>query len=136
MTTLAHLERRSAISAAVIAGLGLLLYVAIIVLEGENDVFRVALIAGILATAAASSWAGTFAVSPRARSFMLSAAAGILLVMGYLALFSIGLVFLIAGVPAVVAAFGELSRSGRNGSALLGFGVGVSLALVPMMVPA
>jgi Ca2+/Na+ antiporter len=70
--------------AAVLAGAVTLACVGIILVQGEEDVGRVVLVASTIAGAAIASWAGSVADHTRARSSLLGAAAGALLGLGLL----------------------------------------------------
>jgi hypothetical protein len=122
--------------AAVLAGAVTLGYVGIILVQGEEDVGRVVLVASTIAGAAIASWAGSVVDNTRARSFLLGAAGGALLGLGYLALFSIGIFLVLAGLVAAIGAFPEGVRSGQIGWAVAGFVVGLAVALGPLLLTA
>jgi hypothetical protein len=122
--------------AAVLAGAVTLVYVGIILIQGEEDVGRVVLVASTIAGGALASWAGSVVDHTRARSSLLGAAAGALLGLGYLALFSIGILLALAGVVAGTGAFREGVRSGTVGWAVAGFVVGLAVALGPFLLTA
>jgi hypothetical protein len=125
---------RAGAIAAVLAGAVTLGYVGIILVQGEEDVGQVVLAASTIAGAAIAAWAGSVVDNPRARSSLLGAAAGALLGLGYLALFSIGIFLLVAGVVAAIAAFPGSVRSGQIGWVAAGFVLGLALALVPLLL--
>ncbi|HKX24805.1 MAG TPA: hypothetical protein VJP08_00670 [Actinomycetota bacterium] len=122
--------------AAVLAGAVTLGYVGLILVQGEQDVGRVVLVACTIASAGIASWAGSVVDKTRARSSLLGAAAGALLGLGYLALFSIGLLLVLAGLVAAIGAFRESVRSGQIGWAAGGFVVGLAVALGPLLLTA
>jgi hypothetical protein len=130
-----RVNRAGAIAAA-LAGAVTLGYVGLILVQGEEDVGHVVLVASTIAGAATAAWAGSVVDNPRARSSLLGAAAGALLGLGYLALFSIGIFLVLAGVVAAIAAFPESVRSGQIGWALMGFVLGLAVALVPLLLVA
>jgi hypothetical protein len=102
---------------------------------GASDMFEVALVAGIIAAAAVAAWQGSLVGDPAVRSALLWAATMLLLVLGVLALLSIGLLLLVAGATAAVSATAEVMRSRRVVPALLGGAIGVAGAFVPLIVP-
>jgi hypothetical protein len=102
---------------------------------GASDMFEVALVAGIIAAAAVAAWQGSVVGDPAVRSALLWAATMLLLVLGVLALLSIGLLLLVAGGTAAVGATAEVLRSRRVVPALLGGAIGVAGAFVPLIVP-
>ena len=122
--------------AAILAGAVTLGYVGIILVQGEEDVGRVVLVASTIAGAAIAAWTGSVVDNTRARSSLLGAAAGALLGLGYLALFSIGIFLVLAGLVAAIGAFREGVRSGQIGWAAGGFVVGLAVALGPLLLVA
>jgi hypothetical protein len=92
-------------------------------------------VAGIIAAAAVAAWQGSLVGDPAVRSALLWAATMLLLVLGVLALLSIGLLLLVAGATAAVSATAEVMRSRRVVPALLGGAIGVAGAFVPLIVP-
>jgi hypothetical protein len=122
--------------AAVLAGAVTLAYVGVILVQGEEDVGQVVLAASTIAGAAIAAWAGSVVDNPRARSSLLGTATGALLGLGYLALFSIGIFLVAAGLVAAIAAVPDSARSGQIGWAVAGFILGLAVALVPLLLVA
>ncbi len=91
-----------AMSAAVIVGLTTVLYVAIMVSQDEGEVARVGYVVVLLATAIAGVIGSIFFDDLATRGAAAGFAAGVLISLGTLALLSIGLLLLIAGVLMVV----------------------------------
>jgi hypothetical protein len=86
----------------------------------------------MLAAAATGAAFGSFAGGRRSAGY-LGLAAGILLVTGYLALFSIGLILVVAGAIAAIGSVGEARATGTWGAAGLAFLAGAVVALVPLL---
>jgi hypothetical protein len=127
--------RALGLTVAVLAGATVLGYLAMIAAEsGPNEWVRVALVAATIAGAAVAAWIGSVATGPRLRSAALAAAAGVLLALGYLALFSIGLVLVFIGLLATGAAIAEARAVRATGPATLGFVAGAAVALVPLFI--
>lgn len=122
---------------AFLAGIITIGYLALIASQGhEDDLVRVALVATTIAGAGGAAWVGGAVGDGRIRAAALGLATGILLGLGYLALFSIGIFLVVAGVLAAVASSIEVSRSGHAEHAVLGFDVGVGSVLLPFLLAA
>ena len=114
--------RRAPLTALVAGAIALgmdVLYVVILSSEGEGDLYsaRVELIVASLAASAAVALGGWFVREPRLRLGLLTAASFTLLGWGFLALFSIGLPVLVAGVLLLVStsrAADDLSTTERS----------------------
>jgi hypothetical protein len=100
--------------AATVAGILLaaidVLYLVVIASEGEGELTssRVLFVAGSLGAAAAAALAGAWTRSQARRGLLLSLAAAAVLGWGLLAVFSIGILLVLAGIPLAVAAIGSL----------------------------
>jgi hypothetical protein len=128
---------RLGITAAVLAAASLIGYLGLIAAEGgPNDMGRVLLVASTIAVAAAAAWLGSVAGTGTTRAGALGGAAGILLGLGYLALFSIGLILIAAGLIALGAAGGEAVRWRRSAPAILGLVLGFVAVLGPFFLSA
>lgn len=95
-------QRGFTLAAAAIIGATTVLYVSVIVSQGDVQVARVGFVVLLLLTALASVIGTMTLGDPAARGAAGFAAAGLLLSMGYLALFSVGLLLLVAGILMVV----------------------------------
>lgn len=103
MTDESVVRRRGlAIAVATIVGATTVLYAALVVGQGEREVGRVALVLLLFLAALASVVGAMRFDDADVRGISGSAAAGVLLSMGYLALFSVGLPLLVAGMLMVV----------------------------------
>jgi hypothetical protein len=127
-----------AMSAAVIVGLTTVLYVAIMVSQDEGEFARVGFVVVLLATAIAgvvgSMTFGDLATRGAAAGF----AAGVLISLGTLALLSIGLLLLIAGVLMVLwltRTQEERRASGGRGRTVAACVVGAVLPLALLFQP-
>jgi hypothetical protein len=105
------------LATAVIVGATTVLYVALIVSQGEVEVGRVAFVVLLLLTALACVIATLTIDNVAARGVAGFAAAGLLLSMGYLALFSVGLPLMVAGV--LMVAWLVRTSAQRRGSGWL-----------------
>jgi hypothetical protein len=95
---------RLGLSAMAIAAVTDVGYLVIIVAQGDpSDVARVAFVALAICTAAVCAGVGATRARAIDRLTWLGAATGMLLVLGYLGLFSIGLPLFVAGVLAAIA---------------------------------
>jgi hypothetical protein len=123
------------ITAAVLAAATLVGYLGLILAEGSsNDWGRVLLTSSTIAVAAAGAWIGSVAATGAARAGALGGAAGILLGLGYLALFSIGLILIVTGLIALGAAGAEAVRWRRLRHAILGLFLGIAVVLGPFFL--
>ena len=89
------------------------------------------LVASTIAVAAAAAWVDSVAGTGATRVGALGGTAGILLALGYLALFSIGLILIVTGLIAAAAAAPEAVRWRRWANAILGLVVGIAAVLGP-----
>jgi hypothetical protein len=122
---------------AVLAGATCIGYLGLIVNQGfEDDWGRVALVAATIAVAAATATLGAFAHREPLRTTWLAGAAGVLMTLGYLALFSIGLLLVVCGVLAAGAAIAEVRAFRTAGIAFVSFLLGVSVVVVPLFLSA
>ena len=97
------------------------LYLVVIGLQGNVDTRRVASVLIMLAACALLAMYASWASSARVRSVVFAIAAGALFGLGWLGIFSIGLLLIAAGVLLLVAASRALAadRSGSVGIAVL-----------------
>jgi hypothetical protein len=121
------------VAAGLTVGTGVLLVVLLSSEPGPDLTSRTVLVGAVLAAAAAAAVFGSFARVGRVAAGCLGLAAGILLVTGYLALFSIGLLLVAASVLAAIGAVGEARTTGTWGAAGLAFLAGALAALVPLL---
>jgi hypothetical protein len=122
---------------AVLAGATCIGYVGLIVNQGfEDDWGRVALVAVTIVVAGAAAAFGAFAHREYLRTAWLAGAAGVLMTLGYLALFSIGLVLVVCGLLAAGAAIAEVRAFRTAGIAFLSFLLGGSAVLVQLFLSA
>jgi hypothetical protein len=120
---------------AILAGATCVGYLGLIANQGfQTDWGRVALVAATIASAAAAAGVGAVAAREQVRTSVLAAAAGVLMTLGYLALFSIGLFLFVWGLLAAGAAIAEVRAVRTAGTALLAFLIGVAVALVPLFL--
>jgi hypothetical protein len=122
MTPLADDDGRrggiAAFGAAVVVGATIALYLVIIVAQSERRWPRVALVLVLFAAALGCAVGASALRGAQARALAAAGGAGLLLSMGYLALFSVGLLLLIAGVMLVV--WLARTRAERRGSSPAG----------------
>jgi hypothetical protein len=121
---------------AILAGATAVGYVGFIVNQGIGapDWARVALVAATIITAAGAAGVGALSARPYLRTSGLAAAAGILMTLGVLALFSIGLLLFVCGLLAAGAAIAEVRALRTAGIAFLSFLLGAGLVLVPLFL--
>jgi len=117
------------LAGSVVAGATTVLYLAIIRSQGDQSV------------AAATPWAVTFSIcailgvlascveSSRSRSLLFAATAGTMLGVGFLAVFSIGMLLILAGALFALAA-SRAATSGRPGDAVMPWVVGAAACVV------
>jgi hypothetical protein len=123
------------IAAALLTAASLVGYLGLIAAEsGPNDWGRVLLVTLTIAVAAAAAWVGSVAGSGATRTGTFGGAGGILLGMGYLALFSIGLILIVTGLLALGAAAAEAVRWQRWAHAIVGLVLGIAAVLGPFFV--
>lgn len=126
------LTRKAGLAAAAIAGATSIAYVIIIVAQGEADVGAVILVVAMMSGAAIAAAVGASTPEITRRRMSLGAASGLLLSLGALAIFSIGLLLLVAGLAATVAWVRSMAGGGGGVlAAVLAFLVG---ALVPFVL--
>ncbi|HVL26544.1 MAG TPA: hypothetical protein VM390_00235 [Acidimicrobiales bacterium] len=102
----------AAIAAAVVAAVMLVVYLVIAASEGDNPWAGVGLFAAILTVAAVSAAVGALLPYGARRTALLSVAALLLVGVGVLGIFTIGLPLLVAGL----CAFGAAAFSAGRGS--------------------
>jgi magnesium-transporting ATPase (P-type) len=111
-----------------------LLYLVIINSQGNVDTRRVTVWVVTLALCASLGTAASWSRQPRARSIILATTAGALLGLGFLGIFSIGLLLVAAGVLLSVATVKTVTED-RSGSMLLPFLLGaIAFAGAPMLL--
>jgi hypothetical protein len=96
------LTRTAGLAAAAIAGATSIAYVIIIVAQGEPDADRVILVLAMILGAAIAAAVGGSTANVSMKNVLLGGASGGLLSLGYLALFSLGLLLLVAGVVSTI----------------------------------
>jgi hypothetical protein len=97
-----HRGRSIAVAAGVLAGLTLVLYGAVISQQSTRDMVRVGLVVALLLAAVAGVIVAVGAASAEMRAGAGTVAAGLLLSLGVLGMFSVGLPLFVAGVLMVV----------------------------------
>jgi hypothetical protein len=115
------LTRKAGLAAAAIAGATSIVYVIIIVAQGEADVGRVILVLAMILGAAMAAAVGGSTANSTMKSVLLGGASGGLLSLGYLGLFSIGLLLLVAGAVSTIGwtrAMGAVGAEARLWSVL------------------
>ena len=128
--------RGLALASATIVGITIVLYVLIIVEQGGHEVGRVAFVVLVFLAALALLIATMSFRDAPARGISGAAAAGLLLSIGFLAIFSVGLPLLLAGVLMVawlVRTHGERRESGwlpSIGAFILGAVIPWSIAVL------
>lgn len=88
--------RRSGTTSAVVALIGLIVYLTVITAEGNNDLVIVSLFAVVMASGGATAALGSRSTDNRVAQRWLRVAAVLLGVIGVLGLFSIGIFFIAA----------------------------------------
>lgn len=121
--------------AAAIAGATAIVYIVVIVGQGEAEVGRVILVLAMILTGAVAAAVGGSAADPSVERLLLGGASGLLLSLGFLGLFSIGLLLLIAGIVSTIAWVRAMAAGGaaRGWSALTFLG-GVALPWVILLL--
>jgi hypothetical protein len=110
------------------------LYLVVIDSQGNVDTRRVTVWVVALVTCASLGTVASWSRPPRARSMILAATAGALLGLGFLGIFSIGLLLVAAGVLLSVAAMNAVAED-RSGSLLVPSVLGaVAFAGAPALV--
>ena len=109
---LAQTSRTLAIISGALALVAAALYVALIA-AADDPVENYGIVAAVVAAIAGAGFAalaGGLAASPRTASRLLGLAGAVLVIVGVLAIFSIGLALIVAGGLALAAAAGQLER--------------------------
>ena len=107
---LAQTSRTLAIISGALAFVAAALYVALIA-AADDPVENYGIVAAVVAAIAGfAALAGGLAASPRTASRLLGLAGAVLVIVGVLAIFSIGLALIVAGGLALAAAAGQLER--------------------------
>jgi hypothetical protein len=99
------------------------LYLVIINSQGNVDTRRVTIWVVTLATCASLGTVASWSRQPRVRSLILATTGGALIGLGFLGIFSIGLLLIAAGVLLMVATVKAVAED-RSGSMLLAFLLG------------
>lgn len=124
--------------AAIAAGLAfvmVMVYLVIIANQGNGAGLRVVLIASCIAAAGACAVAAAAWSIPRRRLPMMAAAAGGLISLGIIGMFSIGFPLFIGGVLATIGSAQLAGSIGRGGpSRLPALAAGVAAFLLPVAV--
>lgn len=108
------IHRMAASASAVVAALTTVLYVAVIVQEGNNSFWAVFPWLMIMLIGTFAAMASSLAPGPRVAQFYAIAAAVILGILGLVAIFSVGIGFIMAAVLAGLAAVSHsMSDGGR-----------------------
>jgi hypothetical protein len=104
------IERVAATAGGLVLAATTVLYLVLIAAEGEDELgsSRVLFVAGSLAAAAAAALVGARTRNGARRGLLLSLAATAALGWGLLAIFSIGIVLMLAGIPIAIAAIRSL----------------------------
>ena len=122
------------IGGSAVAGGTTVLYLAIIRSQGDQSVATVAPWAATFLICAIVGVTASYLESPRSRSLLFAAIAGTMLGVGFLAIFSIGLLLIVAGVLFSLAASRAVTY-GRARDALMPWAVGTAACiLVPAAV--
>lgn len=129
------LTRNAGLAASAIAGATSIVYVVAIVSQGEVEVGVVSLVVAMILGAAAAAWLGASTTDLTRRRMSFAAASGLLLSLGALAIFSIGLLLLVAGLAVTVAWVRSMAGGGPGAlGAAVAFLVGVVVPLVLLLV--
>lgn len=117
------------IGGSAVAGGTTLLYLAIIRSQGDQSVASVTPWAVTFLLCAIVGVVASYVESPRSRSLLFAAVAGTMLGVGFLAIFSIGMLLILAGVLFALAASRAVT-SGRVRDALMPWVVGAAACIV------
>jgi hypothetical protein len=117
------------IGGSAVAGGTTVLYLAIIRSQGDQTVAAVAPWAVTFLICAVVGVVASYLESPRARSLLFAAIAGTMLGLGFLAVFSIGMLLILAGVLFALAA-SRAATSRRLRDALMPWVVGAAACVV------
>jgi hypothetical protein len=127
------LVRITGLAAAALTAGSIVVYGLVLFSEpGQGVTSRVVLVVTVLVAAAGAAVLAAFSESPAGAGW-LAASAGVLLVLGVLALMSIGILFVAAGIFAAVGAVREASARRARRIAALGFLLGAMAALLPLL---
>jgi 4-amino-4-deoxy-L-arabinose transferase-like glycosyltransferase len=122
--------------AALIAGLTTIVYLLLIVREEDNDVGLVVLVTAMIVGAAVAAAAGASTGDVRTKGLLLGGASGLFLSLGYLSLFSIGILLLIAGIVSTFAWVRAMAGAGAaRGWPVLAFAFAVALPWALLLLP-
>lgn len=113
MEPLHGIHRMTASASAVVAALTTVIYVAVIVQEGNNSFWAVFPWLMIMLIGTFAALASSLAPGPRVAQFCAIAAAVILGTLGLVAIFSVGIGFITAAVLACLAAVSHSMSSPR-----------------------
>jgi hypothetical protein len=127
--------RWAGVAAAVIAGTVDVLYLGMVGSQGASnpEFLRVPFVAAFIALMAICAGLSSRASAERWRPLLLGASAAGLLLIGYFALFSIGLPLLVAGALCLVSLLGALGRGPRK-AAVAGLAAGGAVAAVVVLL--
>jgi hypothetical protein len=118
-----------------LAFLMLVVYLAIIRSQGDGPELRVILIASCIAAAGSCAVAAAWPASPHRRLVLMTAAAGGLISLGIIGMWSIGLPLFVGGVLATIGSIRLAHSIGRNGpSRLPALAAGIAGFLLPVAV--
>jgi hypothetical protein len=110
------------------------LYLVVIDSQGDADTRRVTVWVVTLVTCALLGTVASWSRQPRVRSMILAATAGALLGLGFLGIFSIGLLLVAAGVLLCVAAMKAIAEDGSGSLVLPSVLGGIAFAGVPTLL--
>ena len=131
------LTRGAGVVAAAIALGTAIAYVILVSAEEGNDGLVVILVVAMIVGAAVAAWRGASVTDPVRKRALLGVASGVLLSLGTLAIFSIGLLLLVAGIVSTVAWVRAMVTRGQGGRVVgtAAFVVSAALPLVLFLVP-
>lgn len=131
------LTRGAGLVAAAIALGTAIAYVILISAEGGHDGLVVILVVVMIAGAGLAAWRGASVTDLVKTRALLGAASGVLLGLGTLAIFSIGLLLLVAGIASTIAWVRAMVTRGEGGRlvATAAFVLSAALPLVLFLVP-
>jgi hypothetical protein len=126
--------RSAAIAAGVLVALTLVLYLLVISRQSTRDMARVGLVVALLLAAMGGVIGAVGAAAAEARSTAGTVAAGLLLSLGVLGMFSVGLPLFVAGVLMIVWIVRSGSLRRRRVMMLASFLVSASLPWVLLLL--